>query len=122
MSSDQLQLADSPNLGRWKIKAKIQNQEEEAFFTVEKYVLPKFEVTIVLPGMQFEKSFLYASTHLYNRVCPSVGWSVSRSVGRSPVFRCVHASLYEGLSVRGPSVAPSVSRSVRNVFFSNRGI
>ena len=51
MSSDQLQLADLPNLGRWKIKAKIQNQEEEAFFTVEKYVLPKFEVSIVLPGI-----------------------------------------------------------------------
>ena len=37
------------------------------------------------------------------------------------VFRCVHASLYEGLSV-GPSVRPSVGRSVsrERVFFKPR--
>ena len=37
-----------------------------------------------------------------------------------PYFRCVHASLYEGLSI-SPSVGRSVRRSVGYAFFSNRG-
>ena len=36
------------------------------------------------------------------------------------IFRCVHASLYEGLSDR-PSVGRSIGGSVTR-FFSNRGI
>ena len=39
------------------------------------------------------------------------------------VFRCIHASLYEGMSIHpsvgrsvGPSVGPSVCRSLRDAF------
>ena len=52
---------------------------------------------------------LDASTHLYMRVCPLVHPLGRLSVSLSHIFRCVHASLYEGLSVRG-----SVGRLVRN--------
>ena len=90
-------------------------------------------------------SFLDAFSHLYKRVCPSVvpsvGPSVRRSVGLSVghtrveikekwLFRCVLASLQEGVSVRrsvrwsvGPSVRPSVGHTqvefLRNGLNSN---
>ena len=50
-------------------------------------------------------------------------YCLTNNLWQNILFRCVHASLYEGPSVRrsvGPSVGPSVGRSVTR-FFPNRG-
>nr|BAR45612.1 thioester-containing protein 1 [Scolopendra japonica] len=47
--SGKFQLADQVNFGKWKISADFQGQTESVHFTVEEYVLPKFEVIIQLP-------------------------------------------------------------------------
>ena len=59
-------------------------------------------------GLKAGYLFLDASTHLYKRLCPSLQ---THLYSNELVFRCVHASLYEGLSV-GPSVRLSVHPSV----------
>lgn len=44
---NELQLSDSPVLGKWKIHVKVNNQKDvEKQFEVAEYVLPKFELTI----------------------------------------------------------------------------
>ena len=82
-------------------------------------VLVVVVLVVVLDGKQRNitryTSFLDASTHLYMRVCPSVGPSVGNA------FLDASTHLYKRLC---PSVGPSVRRSVvrgpSRVFF-NRG-
>ena len=55
-----------------------------------------------------------AGPELTRRGASSLFGNIYPFINLQSFFRCDHASLYEGLSVRGPSV--------RNAFFSNRGI
>lgn len=44
--SNEFQLSDEPVLGSWMIHVKVDGEESQKTFDVEKYVLPKFEVII----------------------------------------------------------------------------
>lgn len=44
-----LVLSSEPELGNWDIKVRRGDRSETASFTVDEYVLPKFEVTIKPP-------------------------------------------------------------------------
>lgn len=50
---NELQLSDSPVMGRWKIKVKLHNDIDDEvdevlqFFDVAEYIYPKFEVNII---------------------------------------------------------------------------
>ena len=65
----------------------------------------------------FQSSNLLINDHLIKTDCPcdNIAMVISNIINDT-LFRCVHASLYEVLSVR-PSVGPSVRRSVTR--FSN---
>lgn len=49
-------LSSQPLLGDWKIEAKVKGEKETLVFSVDKYVLPKFEVTIEPPSFVAIKS------------------------------------------------------------------
>ena len=67
-------------------------------------------ITHLLSALKAPVYFLDVSSHLYKRVCPSVGLSIRPSV-------CPQVCPSVGLSVRG-SVGPSVGLSV-TCFFPN---
>ncbi|XP_046559323.1 CD109 antigen-like [Haliotis rubra] len=70
------QLSDQPPLGKWKITAKHKFGEDTKEFTVEKYVLPKFEVTAeALPDyiVDGEKEFNIKVTSKYTYGKPVKG-------------------------------------------------
>ena len=77
-----------------------------------------------LKNERFDWCFLDASSHLYDRLCPSVGWSVGQSVkdslrtSKSSIFSRVDATLQPALSV-GRSVGRSVGWLVGNAFIKN---
>ena len=50
MGDFHLKLSDEPELGKWHIQVKTGTEREGAYFTVEEYVLPKYEVTIEPPA------------------------------------------------------------------------
>jgi CD109 antigen len=53
MSSTDLPLSEEPNLGTWKINAVTDKAKDELDVRVEKYVLPKYEVSVNLPREWF---------------------------------------------------------------------
>ncbi|KAK3100032.1 hypothetical protein FSP39_013711 [Pinctada imbricata] len=58
--TDYMTMSDHPVLGDWKIKVKQGNEKYEKTFTVDEYVLPKFEVSII-----FGKPFHLSSDGAY---------------------------------------------------------
>ena len=46
-----------------------------------------------LVSARWQLAFLGATTHLYNGLCPSVGWSVGRLVGNALVRRSTRRTL-----------------------------
>ncbi|KYN22068.1 hypothetical protein ALC57_05544 [Trachymyrmex cornetzi] len=60
----ELELSQSPVLGKWKLVANVGDQTFEKEFEVAEYVLPNFEVTIDSPKhVQFKESKITATVH-----------------------------------------------------------
>ncbi|XP_011051552.1 PREDICTED: CD109 antigen-like isoform X2 [Acromyrmex echinatior] len=60
----ELELSQSPVLGKWKLVANVGDQTFEKEFEVAEYVLPNFEVTIDSPKhVQFKESKIAATVH-----------------------------------------------------------
>ncbi|XP_072168556.1 CD109 antigen-like [Diadema setosum] len=55
--SEEMVMSDFPVLGDWTIKAEAEGQMYEYTFSIEEYILPKFEVTVNLPAA-INSSFL----------------------------------------------------------------
>ncbi|KYN03797.1 hypothetical protein ALC62_05309 [Cyphomyrmex costatus] len=61
---NELELSQSPVLGKWKLIANVGDQTFEKEFEVAEYVLPNFEVTIDSPKhVQFKESKITATVH-----------------------------------------------------------
>ena len=48
-----------------------------------KFNISLWAVWLIILSLATRQDFLYVSSHLYKRVCPSIGPSVRQSVGRS---------------------------------------
>ncbi|XP_063414101.1 CD109 antigen-like isoform X2 [Mytilus trossulus] len=60
--ADKLVMSDHPVLGDWKMKVTQGVAAEEKVFTVDEYVLPKFEVTVDLPPYGLTTDLMFHGT------------------------------------------------------------
>lgn len=88
----ELPMSDSPLLGDWKIQASLGKEKTEKLFTVDEYVLPKYEVSIELPsfGRTLDKEFEGKVTAKYTYGKPVKGTADVRISPEYPQYNWIN--------------------------------
>lgn len=105
-----LKLSDITPLGKWRIEAKTGNSQKDVYFEVAEYVLPKFEVKVILPSYffinrnnpSFQKDLQITTTATYTFGKPVKGYAN---------IRVLIQSQYN--SWRSPTTPPHIDKKVQ---------
>ncbi|XP_045204949.2 CD109 antigen-like isoform X1 [Mercenaria mercenaria] len=90
----ELPMSDAPVLGDWKIKVSLGKEKTEKTFTVDEYVLPKFEVSVELPpyGRTTDTDFEGKVTAKYTYGKPVKGTADVRIELEHPRFNWINGT------------------------------
>ncbi|XP_052795659.1 CD109 antigen-like isoform X2 [Mya arenaria] len=85
-------MSDAPVIGDWRLKVKLRTESMEKTFTVDEYVLPKFEVSLDLPpfGRLGDRDFIGDVTAKYTYGKPVKGVADVRIRPKYPQFNWIN--------------------------------